>query len=182
MCGEHVLEPSEEVDERHLELARQAGEAYQQAATHMIEDVANTGDLLELDDYVVGFAQENAEGLYHMRDGDLVWEEPAENQNCHLEIVVAEASTGRFMPEVLPHVTLTDEDGNAVGPMDMPLLWHPGLLHYGRNFELPHEGTYTIEIEIEPPGFPRHDKRNGDRFDDAVTARFEDFDLSTGRK
>ncbi|MFD1586714.1 iron transporter [Halorientalis brevis] len=182
MSGKHTLQPSEEVDERHLELARHEGEAYQRAAKHMVDEVAHTGAMTEVGDYVVGFAQEEAEGLYHVRDGALQWEEPAENQNCHLEVLVAETETGRFLPEMSPRATLTDQEGNQTGPMEVPFVWHPGLLHYGRNFELPGAGTYEITIELDPPAFPRHDEQNGERFDEPIEAHFQNVEIEPGRK
>ena len=44
MSDQPQLAPSAEADERQIELAREAGEAYQRAADYMIEEVANTGD------------------------------------------------------------------------------------------------------------------------------------------
>ncbi|WP_193767770.1 hypothetical protein [Halorientalis pallida] len=37
-------------------------------------------------------------GLYRFVDGDLAWHDPAEGDNCHLEVLVAEGETGRFPP------------------------------------------------------------------------------------
>ncbi|GAB3670211.1 iron transporter [Halopiger thermotolerans] len=175
------LKPSDEVDERHLELARQAGDAYREAAEHMIEEVAETGAKTESGDYIVGFAQEEAEGLYRMQDGGLEWEEPAENENCHLEVVVASRADGRFLPGVDVRVTIEDDGDAVVGPTEIPFLWHPGLYHYGGNFELPGDGTYAITVEVDPPEWPRHDERNGDRFAEPVEERFEDVQIETGR-
>lgn len=182
MSGEHTLKPSEEVDERHIELARHEGEAYLRSARYMVEEVAETGAMTEVGDYVVGFAQESAEGMYHMRDGDLQWEDPAENENCHLEVVVAETDTGRFLPHLTPRATITEEGDTTVGPLDVPFVWHPGLFHYGRNLELPGDGTYEIEITFDPPTFPRHDEQNGDRFTDPIEAHFGNVEIETGRK
>lgn len=181
MGNDSQLEPSEEVDERHLELARQAGDAYLQAVDHMIEDVAETGARKETDDYIVGFAQEEAEGMYRMKDGDLEWEEPSEDQNCHLEVVVASAADRRFLPGMSVQATLEGED-TTVGPTEIPFVWHPGLYHYGRNLELPDAGTYTITVEIEPAQWPRHDKQNGDRFTNSLETRFEDVEIETGQE
>lgn len=175
------LRPSDEVDERHLELARQAGDAYLAAARHMIEDVAEAGATRETGEYVVGFAQEKAEGLYRLRDGALEWAEPAEEQNCHLEVLVASAADGRFLPGLDVRATLAGEDDTTVGPTAIPLVWHPGVYHYGRNLELPGEGTYDLTVEVDPAAWPRHDRQNGDRFGDPVEVRFEGVDLTTGR-
>jgi hypothetical protein len=174
------LEPSEEADERQIELARKAGDVYLEAADYMIEEVANTGARREVGDYVVGFAQEEAEGMYRIEDGNLAWEEPAAGKNCHLEVLVASAADGRFLPEMTVQATLDDADGNTVGPEDIPFVWHPGLYHYGRNLELPGDGTYTLTVEVEPAAFPRHDEQNGDRYDEPLEVRFEDVDIETG--
>lgn len=181
MSSEQQLRPSEEVDERHLELAREAGEAYMEATEHMIEEVAETGGKTEQGDYIVGFAQEEAEGMYRLESGELQWTEPAGGDNCHLEILVASAADRRFLPHLTVEATLTDESGREVGPERMPFVWHPGVYHYGKNLELPGDGTYTLTVEIAPAEFPRHDEQNGDRFADGVEVRFEDIEIETGR-
>ena len=147
----------------------------------MIEDVAHTGDTRTVGDYLVGFAQEEAEGMYRMDGGDLTWEDPAEGENCHLEVVVASAADGRFLPEVTVHATIEEADGETVADTDVPFLWHPGLYHYGQNLELPGDGTYSITVEADAPTFPRHDEENGDRFADPVEVTFEDVEIATGR-
>ena len=178
--SQQQLQPSEEVDERQLELAREAGETYLEAVEYMAEEVANTGGKTEEGDYIVGFAQEEAEGMYRMQDGSLSWEEPSDGENCHLEVVVASAADGRFLPEVSVRATLEPEDGETVGPEEIPFVWHPGLYHYGRNLEVPGDGTYTIRVEFDPPAFPRHDEDNGDRFGDPVEVEFEGVEIETG--
>lgn len=181
MSNESELQPSDEVDERHLELAQQAGDAYQQAAKHMIQEVAETGAKTEAGDYIVGFAQEEAEGMYRMKDGDLTWEDPSENENCHLEVMVASSADGRFLPGLSVRATLKDDEGNTVGPKEIPFVWHLGIYHYGRNLKLPGDGIYTITVEIDPPEWPRHDEQNGDRYAESVEEQFEDVQIKTGQ-
>lgn len=181
MSNEQLLEPSDEVDERHLELAREAGDAYLAAADHMIEDVANTGARKRVGDYVVGFAQEEAEGMYRLTDGSLEWAEPSDDQNCHLEILIASAGDGRFLPGMDVEATLESEDGETIGPTEIPFVWHPGVYHYGRNLELPGEGTYTITVTFDAAPWPRHDETNGDRYADSVEVEFEDVQIETGQ-
>ena len=77
--------------------------------------------------------------------------------------------------------TLTSEDGEQVGPFEVPFLWHPGLYHYGRNVEVPGDGSYTLDIRIEPPKFMRHDETNGNRYGSPVEVTFEDVDIETGQ-
>lgn len=181
MSDTQQIQPSEEADERHVELAREAGDAYRKAVDHMIEEVAETGGKMEVGDYLIGFAQEEAEGLYRMDGDGLTWEKPAESENCHLEVVVASAADGRFLPEMSVRATIEGE-GEEIGPVEIPFVWHPGLYHYGRNLQLPGEGTYTITVEVDPAEFPRHDEQNGNRFETSAEATFENVQLKTGRK
>lgn len=180
MSNESPKTTSEEVDERQLDLAREEGETYQQSLRYMAEEVAHTGGTTETGDYVVGFVQEQAEGLYQPRDGGLEYVEPSA-ENCHLEVAVADAADGRFVPHLSVSATLTAEDGEEVGPVDVPFLWHPGLYHYGTNLTVPGDGTYDIRVQVEPASFGRHDRKNGDRYDEAVDVVFEDVDVTCGQ-
>jgi len=181
--SDHVAKhTSEEFDERQKELATAEGEAYQRSLRHMIDAVAHTGEMTRQGDYIVGFAQEEAEGLYHLTDeGEFEWMEPSDEENCHLEVAVADAADGRFIPELSVEATLAAHDDGEVGPVDLDLLWHPGLYHYGENIHVPGDGTYDIEITVDPPTFRRHDEANGDRYGDSVTVLFEDVDIKTGQ-
>ncbi|WP_323191038.1 iron transporter [Halostella sp. PRR32] len=172
---------SDEVDERQLELAKAEGEAYTRALDYMIDEVAETGGLRTVDDYVVGFAQEEAEGMYVPGDdGDLEWTEP-EEENCHLEVAVTDAADGRFVPELTVRSTLDPEDGETVGPFEVPFVWHPGLHHYGKNVEVPGDGEYDITVEVDPPAYMRHDQENGDRYAEPVEVTFENVEIETGQ-
>ncbi|PSQ46400.1 hypothetical protein BRD15_09180 [Halobacteriales archaeon SW_6_65_15] len=181
MSDERQLRPSDEVDQTQLDLAKDEGDAYQEALEYMVEEVAHTGGKQEVGDYVVGFAQEEAEGMYELQgEGEFEWREP-DDENCHLEVAVCDAADGRFVPGCTVEATLTDEDGEEVGPTEVPLLWHPGLYHYGKNLELPGDGTYDVAVRVEPPTFGRHDETNGDRYGETVEVTFEDVEIETGR-
>lgn len=173
-------EPSEEVDENQLQMARTEGEAYHSSATYMMTKVADNGDIKEVGDYFVGFAQEEAESMWELQgEDDFELIDPGEN-NCHIEVVVTDRADKRFVPSL--DVTLTLEgEGETVGPVEVPFLWHPGLYHYGRNLQVPGEGTYDLHIEIAPPTFKRHDKENGDRYGETVETTFEDVEITTGQ-
>ena len=100
------------------------------------------------------------------RTASCVWHDP-EDENLHVEIAVCDASDGRFVPALTVTGTLIDPDGNEVGTHEHPLLWHPMIYHYGRNWKVPQDGEYTLKVHIEPPTFMRHDEINGCRFDEA---------------
>lgn len=181
MSDESPRTTSEAVDQRHLDLAREEGQAYQRAVRHAVEDVAHTGAMRETGDYVVGIVQKAAEGTYQRRDGELAFVEPTA-ENCHLEVAVADAADGRFVPHLSVTARLTADDGEAVGPVDVPFCWHPGVYHYGANLTVPGDGTYDVHVRIEPAAFDRHDRENGDRFADAVEVAFEGVDVECGQR
>jgi hypothetical protein len=174
-------QPSEEGDARQLSLARAEGAKYMEALRYMIEQVADTGDRKRAGDYIVGFAQEKAEGMYALSGGKLEWETPGE-ENCHIEIAVVDAGDHRFVPALDIHARITDRHGRTVADFDVPFLWHPGLYHYGRNVTIPESGRYDLHIHVEPPTFHRHDKVNGRRYVEPVDVTFADVELTAGRE
>lgn len=180
MSIDQSMEPSEEVDERQLEIARKEGEAYLEALEYMANEVAHDGGKQEAGDYVVGYATEEAEGLWVYRDGELHFEEPGE-QNAHVEVAVADGDDGRFVPGLHVEASLTAEDGTEVGPFEVPLVWHPGLHHYGVNVEVPGDGTYDLDVQIAPAEFNRHDETNGRRYEEGVDVTFEGVEVKTGQ-
>ena len=172
---------SDEASAEELDLARGQGEALAHALHHMTNEVADDGREVGTGDYRVGYAVEEAEGLYMMRNGKLVWEEP-EEENVHLEISVRDGADGRFVPGLAVYATLYDSDGNDLGTHRQPFLWHPWLYHYGRNWQVPGDGDYTLRVHIDAPDFPRHDKENGLRYSETVEVVFDGVKIKTGKK
>lgn len=171
---------SSEADAKQLELARRQGEAYRKALDHMVETVAHGGGMQPKDQYLIGYAVEEAEGMYEWEDGELVWREP-EDENLHVEIAVCDASDGRFVPALTVYGTLIDPDGNDLGTYEHPLLWHPMIYHYGRNWTVPQDGEYTLKVRIEPATFMRHDEINGKRFAAPVETEFTGVKVERGQ-
>jgi hypothetical protein len=174
------LTVSDEGDSPGLRLGRAEGEAYGAILQHMLQNVADVGALLESGDYQIAYASEKAEGMYVERDGRFDWDEPTD-QNVHLEIVVRDRADGRFIPELDVSVTLIDAAGREIGTFRHPLLWHPYLYHYGRNWRIPSDGRYSLRVRFPAPHFRRHDKENGDRFSEGADVTFKDVRLKTGR-
>ncbi|NIR39994.1 MAG: hypothetical protein GWN07_29510 [Actinobacteria bacterium] len=175
------MEPSDEATDAALKLARDQGDAMERALKHMTEEEATDGGEQHAGDYRVGYAVEKAEGLYHMRDGHLRWEEPTD-ENVHVEVSVRDAADGRFIPGLTVHATLIDPDGQEVGTHTQPFLWHPWLYHYGRNWRVPGDGAYTLRVRVDAPTFHRHDRINGDRYADPVEVEFRGVRIVTGQK
>ncbi|PSP65344.1 hypothetical protein BRC79_08790 [Halobacteriales archaeon QH_8_67_27] len=137
--------------------------------------------MTEVDDFVVGFAQEKIEGFYELAgEGEFEWREPGDD-NCHIEVAVADVDDGRFVPGAEVSVRVADADGEQVEAATLPLLWHPGPYHYGATLRLPTDDTYSLEVRVEPSTFRRHDEENGDRYGETVTVTFDDVDVKTGQ-
>lgn len=178
---ERPLTASDEGDERGLALGRAQGLAFGRTLKHMLEDVADGGREIESGDYLIAYAAEKAEGMYVPKDGGLEWQAPTD-ENIHIEVSVRDRADGRLIPGLDIDVTVIDKDGKEVGTHRHPLLWHPYLYHYGRNWVLPEEGTYTLRVRFPVPQFHRHDKVNGKRFAQGADVTFKDVELKTGRE
>jgi hypothetical protein len=170
---------TDEASIEQLRRARVQGEAYGRALDHMVEDVADGGDELRSGDYLIGYAIEDAEGLYWLEGGELVWNEP-EEENTHIEITVRDASDGRFIPGLDVEVTLVDDTGEEIGTEWHQFVWHPMLYHYARNWHVPADGVYKLKVDFEAPDFGRHDKVNGRRFAEGGHVEFEKVEISPG--
>jgi hypothetical protein len=175
------MDPSSgEADEQQLRLAREQGDAYARALRHMASEVAEDGGEQRAGPYLIGYAVEEAEGMYEWSDGELLWREPGE-ENLHVEIAVCDGADRRFVPGLRVTAALVDADGNEIGEHEHPMLWHPMIYHYGRNWKVPGDGDYTLRVHIEPPRFMRHDQINGKRFTEPVDAEFTGVHVKTGQ-
>ncbi len=169
-----------EADRTQLDLARAQGDAYGRALAHMAERVANDGGTTEAGNYTVGYAVEEAEGMWEWTGDRLTWRRP-DNENLHLEVSVRDRADGRFVPGLRVTATLTAPGGDTVGPVLLPLLWHPMIYHYGCNLEAPTDGQYTLTVHIDPPTFMRHDEVNGRRFAEPVDVEFPAVRVQRGQ-
>jgi len=170
------VQPSEEATARGLEIAREVGDAFGRAVRHMIESVADGGAEMAAGAFLIAIAFEAPEGLYHWTGEALEWRDPRD-ENLHVEVVVRDASDGRFVPGLDVSVTLSPGGGRIIGPHRLPFLWHPTLYHYGANVEIPEDGSYVIRVRVAAATFPRHDRVNGDRYTTPVVAEFSGVHL-----
>lgn len=172
---------SKESSPNQLQLAMEQGREYLASVEEMTKNEAHDADIKEVYDYLVGCAVENAEGMYHWEKDKLIWKNPSSHENAHVEIAVADAIDGRFIPGLTVTVTITDSDGNDVGTYQLPYLWHPWLYHYGSNVHVPNSGKYSIHVGFDPPPYMRHDKVHGNRHSKRVETEFT-IDIKVGQK
>ncbi len=171
---------SDEADEKGLELGRAQGEAVTRTLKHMTDEIAHDGREVRHGEYLVAYAVEEAEGMYMPGDGGLEWQ-PPEDRNAHIEVAVRDPADGRLIPGLTVEATLTAPDGTDLGTHELPLLWHPYLYHYGRNWRVPGDGNYTLRVRFQPPAFPRHDEKNGRRFLESGDVTFENVKIKAGQ-
>ena len=170
-----------EADEVQLQHAVHQGDAYKAALQYMAEHVAQTGGMQAAGDYIVGYAIEDAEGMYVWTGGETTWRNPQVG-NAHVEIAVCDAADGRFVPDLRITVELVAPDGSVLGPYLHELMWHPMLYHYARDWDLPADGDYTLRVHIDPPHFLRHDEVNGRRYLEPVEVEFSGVRISRGKE
>jgi hypothetical protein len=171
---------TDEASAEQLDAARAQGEAYGRALRLMTGKIADDGGERRAGDYLIGYAVERAEGMYRWTGDGVEWTEPGDD-NCHVEVSVRDAGDGRFVPDCRVTVTLGAADGTGIGTHEQPMLWHPMLYHYGRNWRVPGDGRYTLRIRVDPPTFMRHDEVNGRRFLEPVEVEFTDVEITTGQ-
>ena len=179
MSGPTELTASDEGDRKGLELGRAQGEALTKTLKHMTDEIATDGGEAQVGEYLIAYAVEKAEGMYVPKDGKLEWTPPGAH-NAHVEIAVRDAADGRLIPGLDVEVTLTGPDGTTHGPHKLPLLWHPYLYHYGRNWTVPGDGRYGLHVRFGQPTMPRHDKKNGKRFLSGAEHTFDGVKIETG--
>jgi hypothetical protein len=97
------MKPSEEASRLDLALASAQGASFGVALKQMSTFVAHDGREVQDGEYLVAYAVEEAEGMYHIRGGELEWKDP-KTENVHIEVVVRDAADGRFIPQGLGHV------------------------------------------------------------------------------
>lgn len=176
-----VAKPSDEADKNQLKMAAEEGAAYLKSLDYMATKVADAGGKTRAGDYIVAFAQERAEGMYHLKGDRLEWVEAPQDMNCHMEIAVADAADHRFIPYLKIECVLS-KDGKEVVAFEPEFLWHPGLYHYGKDLKLPGDGVYDLTIKIAPPTFPRHDEKNGKRYGEPVRVEFKNVKVTVGHE
>jgi hypothetical protein len=115
-----------------------------------------------------------------MEDGRLEWQEPGEEENLHIEVVVRDGGDGSFLPGL--DVTVLDASGQELGTHRHPFLWHPWLFHYGRNWHVPGDGDYRVRVAIDPPRLRAAHRENGRRYTTREVVEFDAVRVETGRR
>jgi hypothetical protein len=160
--------------QRQLHLARAQGDAYAAAVDHL---VGGRRTERRAGDYWIGYAVEPAQGMYEWLGDGLSWREP-DQSDVHIEITLRDAGDGRFVPGARISVTVIDPENREIGTHVHPMVWHPLVYHYGRDWPAGPAGRYRLRVQIEPPRFMRHDQLNGARLSSPAELEFDDVEIS----
>ena len=68
------LKTSDETSAAEWPIAKAEGKAYGAALAYLSTAEAHSSGEQQVGDYIIAYAVEDAEGLYHMRDGRLAWD------------------------------------------------------------------------------------------------------------
>lgn len=169
---------------RRALLASAQGVAFARALATMANGVAVDGALRRAGDYVVAVGVEYAEGYWRWVDGSLRYEvavEESAEKNAHVEVVILDALSGRFMPGIRVRASLY-RDGDHIGTSLEPLMWHPWLYHYGKNWRIPSSGPYAIEVSFDRPPYRGYGAACCALFARGQRVRFDRVDMRIGQK
>lgn len=91
----------------------------------------------------------------------------------HLMVTVWDAETRTILPVDVGAQLRILQDGEVVDErIPWPMISQAMGFHFGDNVELPEDGTYEVELDLNPIGIPTTGSFEG-RFENHETARFE---------
>ncbi|UIO98481.1 hypothetical protein Hbl1158_07865 [Halobaculum sp. CBA1158] len=106
------------------------------------------GGMAESGDYRVGVFYSYAHRFWNVNGEAVERTDVAEGDDVHLMASVWDADTGQVLPETGLSVEI-ERDGSLVSQeVIYPMLSQPMGVHYGANFGLEGDGTYTVNVSV----------------------------------
>jgi hypothetical protein len=128
-------------------------------------------------DYLIAVTHGRPQGRYEPAGAGLAWRAPAPDSTVRLEVAVADAVDGRFVPGLTVYVAVA-RGGRTYAAQQCGFHWYPDMHRYVAELRL-QPGVYDVTVRIAAPGFPRHDREAGARYADPVLVRFDGVRLGT---
>ena len=122
-------------------------------------------------DYRLGVVAQSAEPFTVIQDGVPRRVRPSEETH-HVEVVLRDAATKRFLPGADVTLSVVDGDGTVVTETSLHPMW-AAYRSYGDNVEIA-PGDYTLRVDVAPPSVARH----ADFVDRATEPASAEFPLS----
>jgi hypothetical protein len=129
-------------------------------------------------DYLIAVTHAPPAGRYESAGAELVWRTAAPGSTVRLEVAVADAEDGRFVPGLTVYVAV-ERDGRTYAARQCGFHWYPDMHRYAAEVRVP-TGVYDVTVRIAAPGFPRHDQVAGRRYADPAVLRFDGVRIAAG--
>ena len=161
-------------------LNKEQKKALKEEFDYFIQKNAYSGQKIK-GNYLIAYSLEYARNLTYPGEGGPEWKDLHE-ENAHIGIAVHDATDYHFVAGLTVFVTVLDKDGLTIGSFEHPLLQRPNLYHYGRNWILPGDGKYTLQVRVETPENMLQDEKSGKIYTTPVAVVFKNVTIKTGQK
>ena len=131
--------------------------------------------------FLIAYSLEFARNLTYSSEGDLQFQK-LNGENAYICIAVHDAADLHFIKKLAVRVTVLDQKGFVTGSFNHPLIERPDFYHYGRNWNLPGDGKYTLRVRIEVPDGVESDENSVQVSSLPVEVEFKNVDIKTGQK
>lgn len=162
---------SNEATKDQLAFAKAEGDSVNNCITWILNAAKGMSGEINAGEYKITYAITAAEGWYNYVDHDAQWQKPSEDATAHLWVFVQDGTDKRIVPDLNIKANFL-KDSSIVESVPVIFSWMPLINGYGNNINLSNNGNYTLQIQIQPPSFHRHDPYNGDRFTKIAAANF----------
>jgi hypothetical protein len=175
-----TFEPDDISFEQEEYLSEVRERAFEEELDYIIQKNAYRGHRIE-GNYLIAYSLEYARDLTYGEEGDPQWQKLHE-ENAHIGIAVHDATNLRFITGLTVFVTVATQSGDVIGSFEHPFLKRPNLYHYGRNWKLPGDGRYTLQVRIEIPDAVLRKEYPERALLTPVEVEFKNVAIKTGQK
>ncbi|HMN58879.1 MAG TPA: iron transporter [Anaerolinea sp.] len=130
--------------------------------------------------YLIAYSVEFARNLIFPGDGS-PQRQSIHQENAHIGIAIHDETDLHFISGLTVTVTITDHNGIAIGSFKHPLLRRPNFRHYGRNWILPGDGKYSLQIRVETPVSVLRNEKTERTYITPIEVEFHNVTIRTGR-
>lgn len=163
-----VTAKSNEATKEQLKDAKAEGDSINRCMEWLIAQLPNSSGQVRAGEYKIVYALSAPEGWYSYSNHQVQWQQPS--GEAHLWLFVLDGADGRVVPGLDIKATISVANGTVIDNTTLTYSWIPLINGYANNIKLNGSGNYTLNLQIAPPTYHRHDPYNGDRFTKATEA------------
>jgi hypothetical protein len=161
-----------------MHLARLQGDAYAQAAAHVLSEASGLGAEARVGGYRIGYIARVEAGTETL--GATCEHGDVELGTVSLGVIVRDAADGRFVPGLQVAVTIMEANGSELGCHSHALLWHPVAHQYARDWTLPRVVPLRVRVSVASTPLLRRSEIYSDRLAESVEIEFADVMIPSG--